>query len=332
MEDWMLGDEWDWEPIDDDDFMYEVTDDLADRFFLSDNDYLPNAGEDYRLGYLKPRDWWPLVNQLDEMVDLAAVLDVLDNLEPHLHFPGLPSQLLEAPTVFLEHVLAGHLPLEPSGKRVGSRTLVKIALDVTRLLQQFPATAQAAVRGWADAHRGMMGYFPYDELGADDLLDLLSNPDLPPTVTGFGLVLVTTLMHWSELAEESPGLTDLPDPALYDDLLAQWEALPDGPLVTQQGAGEAETLFAQGQLAHLLAQLGVVEGVEPDHLEDGEAALLYSRLSRAILWLHHQCRHCPEREEVACQVATHWPERPVPLIAAASEIANTGRIEGCVRM
>jgi len=34
-----------------------------------------------------------------------------------------------------------------------------------------------------------------------------------------------------------------------------------------------------------------VEGVE-----EQDVNLAYSRLSRAILWVHNQCRHCPERE------------------------------------
>jgi hypothetical protein len=65
-------------------------------------------------------------------------------------------------------------------------------------------------------------------------------------------------------------------------------------------------------------------------MEDEEGSLAYPRLSRAILWVHNQCRRCPEREVLACEVATNWPERPVPLLDVASEIANTGRIEGCI--
>ena len=81
-----------------------------------------------------------------------------------------------------------------------------------------------------------------------------------------------------------------------------------------------------------LAQLGTVEGLDPDQVEDGDVSLAYSRLSRAILWLHDQCRQCPEREGVSCRAVSDSPERPVPLIDVAGEISNTGRIQGCVRM
>jgi hypothetical protein len=149
------------------------------------------------------------------------------------------------------------------------------------------------------------------------------------------MMLAMTLMNWPERAEDMPLPSGFLDPELYDDLYEQWEELPDSPKVTEEGIGGAETLFAQGQLAHALAQLGTVEGLDAEDGEDGEdgeVALAYSRLSRAILWLHNECRICPQREGIACQAATSWPERPVPLLDIASEIANSGRIEGCVRM
>jgi hypothetical protein len=31
-------------------------------------------------------------------------------------------------------------------------------------------------------------------------------------------------------------------------------------------------------------------------------------------------------------VATDWPEQPVPLLDVAGEVANTGRIAGCIKM
>jgi hypothetical protein len=102
--------------------------------------------------------------------------------------------------------------------------------------------------------------------------------------------------------------------------------------MTEEGAGEAEALFAQGQLAHMLAQTGSVELMAPDEIEDEDMTMAYSRLSRAILWVHNQCRGCPSRDGVTCQAATNWPERPVPLLDVAGEIANTSRIEGCIRM
>ena len=80
--------------------------------------------------------------------------------------------------------------------------------------------------------------------------------------------------------------------------------------------------------------MGAIELMSPDDLdvEDDDVSLAYSRLSRAILWIHSQCRTCPERDGVACRVATNWPERPVPLLDVAGEVANTGRIGGCIKM
>jgi hypothetical protein len=333
MENWMFDDEWELDGQEDsDEFPYILAGRLADQFFLSDNEYLPSAGEVYSLGYLEPEVWWPLVNQLDEMVNLEAVVDLSDTLDTLLRLPGLPTELLEAPLDFLESILEGHLPLEPSGRRVDSRRLVKIALTTARLLQEFPAPAQSAIRAWADVHRAMLRTFADEDYEGEDLDELLSTQDLPPAVTGFSMMLGMTLMRWPERAEGMPLPPGFVDPELYTEIYAQWETLPDGPLVSEEGAGEAEALFAQGQLAHALAQLGTVEGLDPDHLEDEEVALSYSRLSRAILWLHHQCRHCPERDGVACKAASSSPQRSVPLLDVASEIANVGRIRGCIKM
>jgi hypothetical protein len=333
MEGWQLDGGWDWDPEQDDqDFLYEIAEELADRFFLSDNNYLPNAGQDYDLGYLGPEDWWPLVNQLDEMVDLAAIADLLDVLDNQLRLPGLPTELLEAPLDLLESVLQGNLPPGPSGRRVDSRRLVKISLTLTRLLREFPVSAQSAARAWADVHRGLQPPFDLSDLDGRDLNEFLAAPDLPPAVTGFGLVLAMTLMRWPGRADGMPLPAGFLDPELYDEVYAQWEALPDSPTVTEEGVGEAEVLFAQGQLAHVLAELGAVEGLDPDEAEKGDVAIAYSRLSRAILWIHDQCRPCPERNGIACQAVTNWLERPVPLLDVASEIANAGQIEGCVRM
>jgi len=333
MEEWLLDEEWEWETGEDKQgFLHEMAEELADHFFLSDNRYLPEAGEDYGLGYLDPEDWWPLVKQLIEMVDLEAIADLMDVLDEQLRLPGLPTELLEAPLEFLESVLEGHLPLEPSGRRVDSRRLVKIALTTTQLVREFPAPAQTALRAWADVHRAMLATLANEDYEGEDLDELLSTQDLPPAVTGFSMMLGMTLMRWPERAEGMPLPPGFVDPELYIEIYAQWETLPDGPLVSEEGAGEAEALFAQGQLAHALAQLGTVEGLDPDHLEDEEVALSYSRLSRAILWLHHQCRHCPERDGVACKAASSSPQRSVPLLDVASEIANIGRIRGCIKM
>ena len=331
MEDWEFEDLWLWDAEEDyEEFLQEVADRFADCFFLSDNDFLPNVGEDYSLGHLSAEDWWPLVTQLDEMVDLEVIVDLSDALDDLLGLSGVPTGLLEEPHAFLESVLMGNLPLEPSGRRVGSRKLVKIALAIVRLLDKFPESAQTAVRAWAGVHRSLMARYAFQEFWEDDLADLLTAPDLPPAMTGFSMMIALTMVRWPERAEGLPIPSAASDPELYEEALAHWEALPDHLGVAGDGEGEAEELFAQGQLAHLLAQLGSDELMPPDEFEEEDSALDYSRLSRAILWVHNRCRHCPERDEVTCKVASGWPERPVPLLDVASEVANTGRIEGCI--
>jgi hypothetical protein len=336
MDDWDLDDFWwDDDEEEDEDFLYEWLEELADRFFLSNSDYLPNAGDDYSLGHLDVEAWWPVVNQLDEMVDLEAVVSLTAALEDLLRLPGLPTELLEAPLLFLESVLEGNLPPEPSGRRVNSRRLVKIAQAVIELERAFPEAAQAAVRAWADVHRQLAGAFKFEPEEEEDWSDLLSTSDLPPPVSGFSMMVGLTLMRWPERAEGVPLPPAFLDPDLYDEVLSQWEALADSPSLTEEGAGEAEVLFAQGQLAHMLAQMGTVELLASDEvgeIDQEDLDLAYSRLSRAVLWVHHQCRRCQEREGVACKVAANWPERPVPLLDVAGEIANTGRIAGCIRM
>jgi hypothetical protein len=333
MDGWDLEDLWDWEEFDDyRSFLYDIAETLAELVFLSNPEYLPNAGDDYNLTYLETEDWWPLVKQLDELLDLEAVTNLLDELDPLLNLSGLPTELLEAPLAFLASALAGNLPSGPSGRRVGSRNLVKITRLVIGLTQEFPATAQAAIRAWADVHRNRLMPSLFQDYDEEDWIDLLLSPDLPPAVTGFSMMIGMTLMRWPDRAEGMPIPDDFLDPELYDEILAQWEALPDSPTATGEEIGEAEFLFAQGQLAHTLAQLGDVEGLGPDEVGDEDLNLAYSRLSRAILWLHNQCRICPEREGVTCKVADNWPERPVPLLDVCGEIASTGRIGGCVNM
>jgi len=332
MEDWDFEDLWEWDAEEDyEDLLYEMAGELAGRFFLSNEGFLPDATEDYSLGYLDPEDWWPLVNQLDEMVDLEIVLSLAETLERLLGLPGVPTELLEDPYTFLASVLEGNLPPEPSGRRVGSRKLVKIALVAIRLLSVFPEAARAAVRAWADVHRRLVAPDLFDGYGEDDLTDLLAASDLPPAMTGFSMLIALTLMRWPERAEGLPLPPGFAEPALYDDVLSQWEAFPDNPTVTEEGTGEAEALFAQGLLAHTLAQMGAVELMSFEGLRDEEMSLAYSQLSRGILWVHNQCRHCPERDQVACKVATNWPERPVPLLDIAGEMASTGRIVGCIK-
>jgi hypothetical protein len=282
MEDWDFDDLWEWDEFEDyRAFLYDVAEALADLVFLSNNDHLPNAGDAYNLAHLEMEDWWPLVNQLDESVDLEAIMNLLDELEPLLNLSGLPTELLEAPLPFLASALAGNLPQEPSGRRVGSRKLVKIARIAIVLIQEFPATAQAAVRAWADVHRNRLMPSLFQDYDDEDWLDLLLSPDLPPAVTGFSMVIAMTLMFWPDRAEGLPIPDEFLDPDLYDETLAQWEALPDSPTVIGEEIGEAEFLFAQGQLAHTLAQLGSVEGLGADEVGDGDLNLAYSRLSRA---------------------------------------------------
>jgi len=336
VDEWDFDDEWEWDAEEEyEDRLYDLAEELANSFFLNDDEYLPSAGEDYILGYLEPEDWWPLVKQLDEMVDLEAIVDLAGSLKPLFGLGGLPTELLEAPLEFLESALEGNLPPEPSGRRVGSRKLVRVALGMVRLLQELPDAAQAAIRAWATVHRMLIEPMDSEGYDAEDLAELLFAPDLPPVMTGFSMMIALTLMRWPRRAQGLPLPPDFADPALYEEVLAQWEALPDSPAVTEEGSGEAEALFAQGQLAHMLAQMGSVEVMAFDEMDEAgeeDMALAYSRLSRAILWIHNQCRRCPKREGVTCVVAANWPERPVPLLDIASEIANTSRIAGCIKM
>jgi hypothetical protein len=333
MEDWEFNDLWEEDSQEDyQHYLYYLAAELADSFFLSDNGYSPAEMDDYSLGYLEAEDWWGLLNQLTELVDLEGILELASDLDGILGLPGLPSELLEAPVDFLESVLDGDLPTGPSGRRVGSRRLVKIAQGVVAILRELPETAQAAVRAWADVHRGLMKPELFDRFPGDPLVDLLADTDLPPAMTGFSMMIALTLMRWPDRAEGLPLPRDFAEPETFDEVLAQWEHLPHNPAVTEEGTGEAEALFAQGQLAHTLARMGTVELLSPDEdVEVEDASVAYSRLSRAILWVHNQCRRCPERDGVACKVATGWGERPVPLLDVASEIANTSRVAGCIK-
>ncbi len=322
------SDECEWNDGESQDRLYEWTEKLAHQFFLNDDDYLPNEEDDYWLGYLEAGDWWPLINQLAEMVDLEAIIGLANSLDILLRFPGLPTELLEAPLEFLESVLEGNLPLK-SSKRVSNQRLVKIALAVTRLALELPDTAQAAVQAWANVHRNVLRLS--DEGHDEDLADFWLPSDLPPAVTGFSMVILMTMMRWPKRAEGAPLPPGFLNPEMYGEILAQWQALPDSLVTTEEGTSEAEALFAQGQLAHMLSQTSAIEAPPLDELEEQDIAMAYSRLSRAILWVHNRCRHCPKRDGLACQAVTRQPGHPVTLLDVASEIANTGQIEGCVR-
>ncbi|MEJ2210006.1 MAG: hypothetical protein P8129_13335 [Anaerolineae bacterium] len=335
MEDWMFDEDmfWDEDEFEDEDYFYELVYELSERFFLSNNEYLPNDPDHYNLGYLEAEDWWPLVDAVSKNVILGTVVTLCAKLDDLLGLGGLPTELLEDPHVFLQSVLNGNLPPEPSGRRVGSRKLVRIASLVLEIIEEVPELARATVHGWAIAQRAHMGVNDFDDLDEEDLSDLLLPGELPPAMTGFSMMIALTLMRWPQRAEGLPLPADFEDPDTYESVLAQWEALPGGPTAEEEGMSPAEAFFAQGQLAHMLAQMGAVELLSPDEEdEEQEISLAYSRLSRAILWVHDQCRFCPEREEVACKAATFSPQRPTPLVDVAGEVANTGRIAGCIKM
>lgn len=319
------GDEELWDFDDEEASSFDAADDLAALFFLNHDGLFPDDGEAYILGLLEADDWEPLVGQLEEVVDLDAIVELADELSNLIELPGLPTELLEYPLDFLGCVLEGRLPPQASGKKLGSRRLLKIAQGVLEIARDLPDTAQAAVRAWASVHRALL---EREEAEAESEVD-----DLPAAVTGFTMLTGMSLINWPERAQGQELPAELRDPNRYDELLGQWETLPDSPSVTEEGVGAAEALFAQGQLAHTLARLGSVEGDGTDHLEKEDLALLYSRLSRSILWVHNQCRHCPQRAGVTCLVAAaEHEERPSPLLDVAADIANKGRIEGCIRM
>lgn len=334
MDEWPFDDEEFWDDGEDEEiWLYDITYELSERFFLSNNAYLPDELDEYCVDYLPAEDWWPLVQELAEVADLEVLVGVGARLDELLGLPGLPTELLEDPHLFLQTILDGNLPAGPSGRRVGSRKLVQLAQLVLDIASEFPEVARATVRGWAAAHRAMMGLNDFNQFEEEDLIDLLVPGELPPAMTGFSMMIALTLMRWPRRAEGLPLPPEFEDPQTYEAVMAQWENLPAGPTVTEEGLGQAEALFAQGQLAHMLAQMGAVELLSPTEGDDeSEISLAYSRLSRAILWVHDQCRSCPERDEVACKAATSGTEHPLPLLDAAGEMANTGRIAGCVKM
>jgi len=236
MDDPFFDDEWLWDDEDEDEDEYdwfELVEELADVFFLSDNEYLPDNPDDYEIAYLDPDDWWPLVQQLTGQVDLFLVLHHAQQLESLLSPPGVPTEVLEDPIGFLTSVLDGHLPLEPSGKRVGSRKLVKIARAVLAIMDELTETARASVRTWAGIQRHDIFAEADSILAGDDLADFLMVPDMPPAMTGFSMMIALTLMNWPERAEGLPLPDDFRDPDVYDDVMDQWEALPDNPQVTE---------------------------------------------------------------------------------------------------
>jgi len=341
--DWAEFDDWendeDWDEFGEDNsaeywqyMLLDATMFLADTVFLSDEHSYPWETDEYNLGFVEPRVWWVLVEQLAQMTNLAAVITALEALEDLLPLDGVPSQVLEDPLGFLMVVLDGHLPPESTGRKVGSPKRIKIARKIVDLLLEFPESAQAAVQAWANSQRGPMLPFPLDMWSPAALKDLLETDSLPPPIAGFSAVIALSMMLWPERGEDLSIHPQQIDPSYYEELLKLWQDLPDSPTATEEGAGSAEALFAQGQLAHMLAEAGSIELEDGTPGEGEDFSLIYSRLSRAILWLHNQCRHCSERQELTCKAANGWTQRPTPLIDLASEIANTGHISGCVRL
>lgn len=334
MGEWDLEDMLDWQDEEDyEDVISRLSAELAGLYFLSDNEVHPAAGDAYDLGRLADEDWWPLVRQLDDLLEWETVLELSDSVRALVPLPGLPTALLEAPLDFLEGVLVGALPRDASGRKLSPTRLLKIAKGIVSIAQELPDTAQAAVRAWADVHRSQLGTYAEQDEEDLDLSGLLATRDLPAALAGFSMLIAMTLMRWPDRAEGLSLPTEFLDPDLLLATLGEWEALPDAPAVTDEGSGDAETLFAQGQLAHTLAQMSPAGelGLLPAH--DGEAGLAFSRLSRAILWVHHHCRHCPERDGVGCQAVSSGEQgEPAPLLDIAGEMANEGRIEGCTMM
>ena len=325
-----------WEPAwgQDENLLALLTEEMAELFFISDNEFTFSERDDYDLGFLPPASWWPLAQQLDELVDLSQLLEWCHALDGVLGLDGLPTEVLEAPLIFLRSCLEGELPPEPSGQPVSDHKLVQIAQAMIPVLRLLPPEAQSAVRAWADVYRHILySAILGENWDEEDLADLLFSPDLPPALTGFSMIIALTLSRWPERARGIP-IPQIIAPEMYDQVLQEWESLPDTPPVTEEGEGEAEAFFAQARMAHLLSQLGASGPLRAELTEEDSELLsqVYSRLSRAVLWLHDHCRRCPEREGITCRAAVGGPVLPMPLLDVAAEMANTNRIVGCVKM
>ena len=222
MDDWDLDSVLEWDDEEDSEiFVSQVAIDLAEMFFLSDNDLYPAAGAGYNMGRLDAMDWWPLVRQLDRLLDWETVLDLSDSTGALLPFEGLPTELLEAPLDFLDGVLAGNLPPGPSGRKLSSPQLLRIAQAVVRLAQELPETARAAAQAWADVHRNRREPSTVEALEEVDLAELLLTRDLPPALAGFSMVIGMTMMRWPERAEGLHLPSDFLDPDLLAGTLAE---------------------------------------------------------------------------------------------------------------
>jgi hypothetical protein len=317
---------------------------MADRFFLSDDvGGLDGTMPDDWIA-LEPDDWLPLIEQLATLAELDEIIEASEELLNLVEWEALPTALLEAPLDYLEDLLEDYL--EPTGdqeewlegfglgkgRRRKDRHLLEISLAILRLGQELSEPAREAVTAWANLQRHIR-LMPLEELACEicpaaPFCDEMAAPEMPPAVRGFGLLVGLSLMRWPQRAAGlSHDLSVDMEPALYTELLERWQALPDDEV------SGPEALFAQGQLAHFLSQVGTVEALGLDlELDEHDAATLYSRLSRAMLLVHNRCRHCEERADLACQAVAGWEDGPCPLMDVAANLVMTGSLAGCPKV
>jgi hypothetical protein len=325
---------------------------MAERFFLSDEvGGLDGTTPDDWIA-LEPDDWLPLIEQLYLLVaELDDIIEVSEELLNLVEWEALPTALLEAPLDYLEELLEDYLAPPSSPPRVGGaegewlegfglwkgrrrkdRHLLEISLAILRLGQELSESAREAVTAWANLQRHMR-LMPPGELACEicpaaPFCDELAAPDLPPAVRGFSLLVGLSLMRWPQRAAGLPsGLSVEMEPTLYTELVERWRALPDDEV------SGPEALFAQGQLAHFLSQVGTVKALGLDvGMDEQDTVTLYSRLSRAMLLVHNRCRHCEERVDLACQAVAGWEEGPCPLMDVAASLVMTGSLAGCPKV
>lgn len=315
---------------------------MAERFFLSSDEVggLDGTTPDDWIA-LESDDWLPLIKQLDTLAELDEIIEVSEEILNLVEWEALPIALLESPLDYLEDLLEDYL--EPTGdpedwldgfglwkgRRRKDQHLLKISLAILRLGQELSEPAREAVTAWANVQRHIR-LMPLEELACETcpaapFCDELAAPDLPPAVRGFSLLVGLSLMRWPQRAAGlSHDLVAEMEPALYTELMERWQALPDDEV------SGPEALFAQGQLAHFLSQVGTVNALGLDmELDVQDTATLYSRLSRAMLLIHNRCRHCEERVNLTCQTVAGWEEGPCPLLDVAANLVMTGSLAGC---
>jgi hypothetical protein len=317
---------------------------MANRFFLSDEvgGLDGTTPEDWIA--LEPDDWLPLIEQLDILAELDDIIEVSEELLNLVEWEVLPTALLEAPLDYLEELLEDYFgPTEDpegwmegfglwKGRRRRDRHLLKISLAILRLGQELSESAREAVTAWANLQRHIR-LRPLEELACETcpaaaFCDELAAPELPPAVRGFSLLVGLSLMYWPQRAAGLPSdLSVEMEPALYTELMERWQALPDDEV------SGPEALFAQGQLAHFLSQVGTVKALGLDvGLDEQDSTTLYSRLSWAMLLIHNRCRHCEERVNLACQAVAGWEEGPCPLMDVAASLVMMGSLAGCPKV